>query len=220
MKEEKKISGWTPLPNTLLEGWALEKLSGRKLRIKIFVYRKTIGFGKAEDLIPYSQYKAGCGIGKRHAYTLVQEMIEEKHLIINNGKIRLALTSEQWKIVTEYGNGITLPFQGKSVTVLGGKIVTVPGNLITKAKQIYQNKRGIASQLSREEIDKLEGPEWFRAIMINDGGFDYNFIDQLIKTYPYSVLCNSWYEYIEADNIKNKTGFFYSLVKKYQEDQD
>ncbi|GAI12995.1 unnamed protein product, partial [marine sediment metagenome] len=208
--------GYLKIGNKTIDNLIDNKSVSNKMRAYLLTVRMVNGWDKESLEIPVSTYSKKLRIGKRYTKRLLKELKEE-NLIHRNG----SLTSIPGDYIQWWWSGQNLPPpQGGHNLPKGGSKVTT-GRVVRNYHPKHSNTpnkhtRGFATQLSRKEIDKLEGMDYFRAEMINDGNFELKYIDDLIKNNSFMVLYDSWLEYTEASNIRNKPGFFISLVEKYR----
>jgi len=219
MKSVKR-EGYLKIGNKTIDNLINNKSVSNKMRVYFLTVRMVNGWDKETLEIPVSTYSNKLEIDKRYIKRLLKELKKE-NLIHRKG----SLTSipgdyDQWwwsgKNLPPPGGGNNLPKGWSKVTT---ERVVKKDTLNTPTLQV-NTPGGFATQLSRKEIDKLEGMDYFRAEMINDGNFELKYIEALIKTNPFMLLYNSWLEYEESSNIKNKPGFFSSLVKKRKEKKE
>lgn len=71
--------GWTSVPNVFFK--LIPELSGRETKVLLAIIRKTKGFHKAKDVIPYSQLSEMTGIKPSHLKPVI-ESLEKKDLIM------------------------------------------------------------------------------------------------------------------------------------------
>jgi len=216
---KEKGDGYLKIGNKTIDNLIDNKTIDLKTRVYLIAVRMINGWDNESLNIPISTYATRLGIDIQYAKKLVGKLKKE-NLICRNGSLTtIPGDYNQWwwsgKDLPPPRGGNILPEGGSNVTPKKG-VRSYPLNTPTLQSK---HTRHLATPLSRKEIDKLEGMEYFRAEMINDGGFKIKFIDDLIKKYKYSVLYDSWLEYVESKGVKNKPGFFLYLVEKYEEER-
>lgn len=209
--------GYLKIGNKTIDNLIDNKKFSSKVRAYFLTVRMLNGWDNESLKIPVSTYSNRLGISERYAKEVLKALQEEGLIHRNWSLTTIPGDYAQWWWSCE---NIAPPggeqFVSKGVSKKDTKRVSKKLTLNTPTLQINTPSVS-AAPLSRKEIDKLEGMAYFRAEMINDGGFKIKFIDDLIEKYPFMVLYDSWLEYVESSNIKSKPGFFYSLVEKYQE---
>jgi len=207
---------YTEIDNDMIEKIAMSKDYKESTRIWAVAARQTNGWHEGDDWISRSQFMDKTGIEKRNIDRAINKAIEEKKIYKSGNRYSLYSVSDKeetskWKSEKE---------EASKWSKKTSKWTEEKTSKWTDTKSLLkttQLKHGdVAKPLSRKEINLLEGMEYFRAEMINDGNFELKFIDDLIKKYKYMVLYDSWLEYVDASNIKKPVGFFLSLVEKYQ----
>ena len=202
--------GYLKIGNKTIDDLIDDKTIDCKMRVYLLTVRMINGWDQESLSIPVSTYSNRLGIDKRYTKRLLKQLKKENKIHRNGSLTSIPGDYDQW-----WWSGKIFSRGGYKVTT---KTVVKKDTLNTPTLQ-SKHTRHLATPLSRKEIDKLEGMEYFRAEMINDGGFKIKFIDDLIKKYKYSVLYDSWLEYVESKGVKNKPGFFLYLVEKYEEER-
>ncbi|MBA7547435.1 hypothetical protein ES705_39857 [subsurface metagenome] len=215
----EKGEGYLKIGNKTIDDLIDNKKIGCKMRVYLLTVRMINGWDQESLSIPVSTYTNRLGIDLRYTKRLLKQLTEE-NLICRNGSI----TSIPGDYIQWWWSGKNLPppGSGKIFSKGGYKVTTETvvkkDTLNTPTLQV--NTPGVyATQLSEKEINALEGPEWFRAAMFWSRGFEIDFIEKVLKEYGFNKCMSCWYIFIEATNIKNKTGFFFSLLEKYQEEE-
>ena len=212
-----KGEGYLKIGNKTIDNLIDNKTIGLKTRVYLIAVRMLNGWDNESLNIPISTYANRLGIDIQYAKKLVNKLIKEKLICRNGSLTTIPGDYDQW-----WWSGKNLPPpRGGNILLKGGSKVTPKKGvtsypLNTPTLQSKQT-RHLATPLLRKEILKLEGMDYFRAEMINDGNFELKFIEDLIKKYRYMVLYDSWLEYEDSSKIRNKPGFFLSLVEKYNE---
>jgi len=216
---KEKGDGYLKIGNKTIDNLIDNKKINNEMRAYFITVRMLNGWDNESLNIPVSTYANRLGIGLRYAKRIIKQLTEKK-IIHRNGTITsIPGDYDQWWFS---GKGLTPPGGGHNLPKGGSKVTTetvVKSDHPKHSNTPSKHSRHLATPLSRTEIDKLEGMEYFRAEMINDGGFKIKSIDDLIKKYKFMVLYNSWLEYVESNNVKNKPGFFLYLVEKYEEER-
>lgn len=210
---------YTEIDNDMIEKIAMSKDYKESTRIWAVAARQTNGWHEGDDWISRSQFMYKTGIGKRNIDRAINKAIKEKKIYKSGDSYSLYSVSDK-KETSKWKSEKKEASKWSKKTSKWTEKKTSKWTDTKSLLKTTQLKHGdVAKPLSRKEIDLLEGMEYFRAEMINNGEFELEFIDNLIKVYPYMVLYNSWLEYIEAKNIRNKPGFFLSLVEKNQKER-
>jgi len=217
MKDEKG-PGYSQIDNKTLEKLARCKTFSRRDRVLFVIIRLVNGYLETKKEIRVSVIAERTGIEEANVRTALRALIKDK-IIVRNGNCTGIIGAVVYK---ENGRLYMTPPKRSYMTYKGVKIDPKKGSDMTPYKENLKekllNKGFIATPLSRKEIDNLDDMEWFKAEMINDGGFGKDYIEKLIKNNDFHKLMSCWYRYIEASNIKNKEGFFLSLLEKSQEE--
>ena len=80
---------FTMVDNAIID-FVLPRLSGNEVKLLLYVLRKTRGWGKEEDAIPYSQIMVGTGIRSRSTVHKAVERLESKgYILVSRAKDRL-----------------------------------------------------------------------------------------------------------------------------------
>jgi len=218
MKDEKG-PGYSQIDNKTIEKLARCKTFSRRDRVLFVIIRLVNGYLETKKDIRVSVIAHRTGIEEANVRTALRALIKDK-IIVRNGNYTGIIGAVVYK---ENGRSYMTPPKRSYMTYKGVKIDPKSGSDMTPYKENLKekllNKGGIALQLSRKEIDKMEGMDWFRAEMIYDGGFGKDYIEKLIKNNLFNKLMNCWYKYREASNIRNKEGYFISILEEYQEER-
>lgn len=75
---------YTQFPNWLLAKlYTANDLTGRELRVILYIIRKTTGFHKKSDKLPYGQIAQGTGIDRRSVIRIIQTLEEKGWLKVS-----------------------------------------------------------------------------------------------------------------------------------------
>jgi len=69
--------GYTKIANLLLEALAMCKINGTQKGICLFLFRRTYGWGKAEDAISLADFAASCGTSKPYISRQLQQLLKK-----------------------------------------------------------------------------------------------------------------------------------------------
>jgi len=215
----KKREGYLKIGNKTIDDLIDSKNVSNKMRVYFLVVRMINGWNNEVLEIPVSTFAKRLGVGERYVKRILKKLKEE-NFIRRNGSITIIPGDyEQW-----WWSGKNLPPPG------GGQVLQKEWSKVTPKRVVKKdtlntpilqpnNPCVLATPLSREEVEKLEGLEWFRAAMIYIGGFEKEYVEKLIRNNDFHKLMDCWYIYIEAKNIRNKEGFFIKLLEKYHEEE-
>jgi len=219
MKSVKR-DGYLKIGNKTIDNLINNKSVSNKMRAYFLTVRMVNGWDKETLEIPVSTYSNKLRIGKRYTKRLLKELKKE-NLIHRNG----SLTSIPGDYIQWWWSGQNLPPpQGghnlqKGWSKVTTETVVKKDTLNTPTLQL-NTPRGFATQLSRKEIEKLEGDIWYRAVMWNYGKFGMEYIEQTIKKYDYNTRMSCWYIYVDSGNIRNKEAYFSKILENYHEEEN
>jgi phage replication O-like protein O len=215
----EKGPGYSQIDNKTLEKLARCKIFSNSARVLFVIIRLVNGYLETLKEIRVSVIAERTGIEEANVRRSLRELKADK-IIVRNGNLTGIIGAV---VYLKEGGLYSTPHKRSNITYKGVKYDTNGGSDSTpykeKTKQKLLNKGVYATQLSEKEINALEGPEWFRAAMFWSRGFEIDFIEKVLKEYGFHKCMSCWYIFIEATNIKNKTGFFFSLLEKYQEEE-
>ena len=214
----EKREGYLKIGNKTIDDLIDNKNVSNKMRVYLLVVRMINGWDNEVLEIPVSTFAKRLVVGERYIKRILKQLKKENLICRNGSKTIIPGDYKQW-----WWSGKNLPPPG------GGQVIQKEWSKVTPKRVVKKdtlntptlqtNTPGVlATPLSKKEIGKLEGLKWFRAEMIYDGGFSIEFIDKLERESSFTTLMNCWYIYEEANNIRNKEGFFYSQVKKWEEE--
>lgn len=75
MANPQKENGYTPIANDIMDALLKLNLSGQEWQILLAIIRKTYGWGKKQEYIPYSQFAKSTGIKRRLVYRPLKKLI-------------------------------------------------------------------------------------------------------------------------------------------------
>ncbi len=210
--------GYLKIGNKTIDDLIDNKSVDNKMRAYFLTVRMVNGWNKESLQIPVSTYSNRLGIGERYAKRLLKELKKENLIHRNEGITSIPGDYIQWfwsgQNLPPPGSGQNLPKGGSKVTT---KTVVKKDTLNTPTLQV-NTPEVFYKKLSGKEINKLEGDQWYKAIMFNQGKFSIFYIQGTIDDFPFNTRMSCWYSYQEATNVKNKEAFFSHLLKNYQED--
>lgn len=102
MSKAATQSGFTQVPNSILEALCKVNLSKYEWRVLLFILRKTYGYHKQSDRIPLSQFSQGTGLDRRHVHRALKSLWV-KGMIIKTGRgngiaYAIQLDSTKWRL--------------------------------------------------------------------------------------------------------------------------
>jgi len=98
MSNPQLENGYTKLANELLDQVCLYPLSGRELRVALFVIRKTYGFNKKHDKISLSQFQKGTGLDRTSVCRILKKLVACKPLVKTEKGYEFNKNWEQWVV--------------------------------------------------------------------------------------------------------------------------
>jgi hypothetical protein len=210
--------GYLKIGNKTIDDLIDNKSVDNKMRAYFLTVRMVNGWNKESLQIPVSTYSNRLGIGERYAKRLLKELKKENLIHRNEGITSIPGDYIQWfwsgQNLPPPGSGQNLPKGGSKVTT---ETVVKKDTLNTPTLQV-NTPEVFYKKLSGKEINKLEGDQWYKAIMFNQGKFSIFYIQGTIDDFPFNTRMSCWYSYQEATNVKNKEAFFSHLLRNYQED--
>jgi len=210
--------GYLKIGNKTIDDLIDNKSVDNKMRAYFLTVRMVNGWNKESLQIPVSTYSNRLGIGERYAKRLLKELKKENLIHRNEGITSIPGDYIQWfwsgQNLPPPGSGQNLPKGGSKVTT---ETVVKKDTLNTPTLQV-NTPEVFYKKLSGKEINKLEGDQWYKAIMFNKGKFSIFYIQGTIDDFPFNTRMSCWYSYQEATNVKNKEAFFSHLLRNYQED--
>jgi len=131
--------GYIRIANEIVDALIRQKLSGRDLRLILFIIRKTYGYNKKKDAISYNQIAEALSIKRQHACSILNRLVLLKMVtpVTKNGNT-LTNTLEFNKDYEKWGvlpNSVTVTKNGNRK----GKRV-LPNSVTTKDNNILYNK--------------------------------------------------------------------------------
>lgn len=73
--------GYTKIANLILEALAMCRISGVQKGICLFLFRRTYGWGKAEDAISLGEYAAACGTSEAYISRQIKDLLAKSIII-------------------------------------------------------------------------------------------------------------------------------------------
>jgi phage replication O-like protein O len=127
--------GYTRIANEILEKLATINLSSYQIRVLLFIFRKTYGYGKKEDRIAVSQLVKATGIRKSHISRTKKELLLRKLVTSNGNKIAFQKDSTLWCKLPKQVTIRKVTTSGQKITSLGQKL-PLQGNTKETIQQI------------------------------------------------------------------------------------
>ena len=87
MANPQKENGFMPIANEIVEALVAYRITGEQMQCLLFILRKTYGFNKKWDAIPYSQFVAATGLKRQHVYRALKGLIDKK-LVTKKGYLK------------------------------------------------------------------------------------------------------------------------------------
>jgi len=210
----EKVPGYTKFDNKLLEKLARSNLSGREIKIMLCIIRKLDGFHKVEDRIPQSQIVVKTGIAKQHVSLILKGLERKRYIYKMNGKIRVNKEYDQWDKVTDMVTLKKLPNRLLKVTIKADKKVTDIGTSKETQKKSPNKGARLTPQMTRKEVDKLEGKPWLKAEMEFSGKFTKRFINQYLGMAEFTPLYDAYYELGLAYKVRDYEAWLIAKLVK------
>jgi len=200
--------------NRILEKLAKTDLSPDQAKYCFALFRKTFGYGKYEDSISRVQFKGLTGILEVNI-SRVRRRLKERN-IIHKDAIRegFNLNTGIWETVS----GLIL-----SETVSG----LIPDSINQSEKKgiradTYKEltkkspkKGGGVLEIRRsKEINKMEGKEWLRAMMIEIQGYSEKFTDKFLSKEEFTPCYDAWFELQEAMNVRDREAWLLAKLER------
>lgn len=110
LKKDRQIkmkeANFTKINNKLLEYIISSNLTSGEYKILLLVLRKTIGFGKKEDWISYTQFQKITGKDRGSVWRAIEKLVAKKILVRNSLKGKMTLyringDCNSWKLVAK-----------------------------------------------------------------------------------------------------------------------
>lgn len=167
MASPQKDNGFAPIANEILEALAKKRIpfSDHEWKILMFLFRKTYGWKKLNDIISLSQFAEGTGTQRTHTNRALQKLIK-KNVVTQSGhtkekKYTFQKDYSKWADVAQIGliKGVTqsglkgVAYLGEGVTKVDQKVWPKQAPTIDTTKET--NKRNLKkdeNQINLEEI--------------------------------------------------------------------
>ena len=214
-----EYKNWAAVHNETLEALSRSRLGVNEYNVIFCILRKTLGFKKLFDRIPGSQIVKMTGINKGNVSRTIKSLIKKGIIIRNGGKIGININYSRWeKLSPEITNKKISPEITGDISKDNKKLSPEKDSKDTQ-KKLSPKKENFYKKMSSQEIDKLEGDPWYRAIMYNQGKFSIFYIEGTVDDYQFKTRMNCWYTYQEARYIRNKEAYFSKLLREYSEEE-
>lgn len=215
MKKIKIDVGWGRLPRLIIKKLAGLKLGEYENRVVWAITYFTIGYSRYDDWIAQSQITEMTGIRQQHLDRTIKSLLKKG--VIHKKDVRYRLVIEFDIIENRYGKEYNKKYTWTGEKYTCGGVKYTPGEVDSKdSSKDYTPKKGILEvKMKRKEIDKLEGKPWLRATMINQGSFDINFIDEILKKHPFMKLYDCWDQLQEASNVYDRKAWFLAKLNNW-----
>ena len=166
-------NGRTEFANELVDALCRVNLSAYENRVLWFIARKTYGYHKKIDRIPYSQFENGTGIDHRHIGRAISSL-KKKNMITVNGtgyalEYGIQKDYDSWKINTKAGIDLTpkeAPISKDDLTPIQGDLTPIQGDLTPKEapNSVPKEAHSKAIKQDQKHITKANYvfvlPEW------------------------------------------------------------
>ena len=200
--------------NKILDKLAKSNLSGTDLKYCLVLYRKTFGYGKYEDRISRSQIAIMTGMLEVNV-SRTEKRLRNKNIIFANSKTKgFNLNTDQWEKVSTL-----IPFKKVSDLIPKGinqadkKGISIDTYKETTKKSPNKGAR-LTPQMTRKEVDKLEGKPWLKAEMEFSGKFTKRFIDQYLGMAEFTPLYDAYYELGLAYKVRDSEAWLIAKLVK------
>lgn len=207
-----ELTNFTAIPNELLEKLISSKLTGRELRIVLFVIRKTLGWCKSKDKISLSQFYKNSGIRRDNSHRILKELLKKK--IIKKSVATQGYKKPITYSINENFNewnlspSTTTPQKRKPIAIDGHKLLSPvatdlsPSTTTTKEIRTKELEQSGSPCVSLQDTDS---PIW-------EGHFCFNNTDYIVHTSENVPECEA--KRILQQGLVEKYGFWSDLVDK------
>lgn len=139
MASPQKENGFTGISNEILEALCRSKMTGRELRVVLYIIRCTYGFGRKEVSLSLQEIATATSMKRQHAHRIISNLSSYRVTAVTSEGDRRKQT---FKFNKNYDEWIEKPAK-KTVTPEGDRSVTPEGDrktvlpIIEKKKEIY-----------------------------------------------------------------------------------
>ena len=215
MKDEKG-PGYSQTDNKTLEKLARCKIFSHSARILFVIIRLVNGYLETLRDLRVSVIAERTGIEEANVRRSLRELIADK-IIVRNGNLTGIIGAV---VYLKEGGLYSTPSKRSDITYKGVKYDIKGGSDLTpykeRTKENLLKKGGIASQLSRKEIDKLEGKPWLRATMIYEKIWDIKFIDEVLSKHEFMKLYDCWDALQMAGNVRDTKAWYLAKLDSWR----
>lgn len=159
-----KVSGYTRIPNDLLDALCRSRIAGEERQVFDVILRKTLGFGKKEDAIPLTQIEIATGLG-RNAVCRGIKGLRDKNLITSSHK-KGTRGSTIYRINEVFTKWVLVPKKSslkKESHKIDNKLVTFSGHS-KETSQKKEDKDTTTPELALDEKQTLFVRYWKRIV--------------------------------------------------------
>jgi len=135
------MKGYTKIPNNFLEWIISQDFETVDYKVLLFVFRKTIGWGKESDKISLSQFVTGTGASKRAIIYSIERLVQARTLVRTRDRGR----TNTYRLV----QSATLVLVQSKVTtsaIGGSKLVSSVAHTKDNTKETIQKDFNISSK--------------------------------------------------------------------------
>jgi len=206
--------------NRVMEKLSKTDLSPNDNKYCWLLFRETCGYGNYKVKISRSRISGLTGILEVNV-SRTERRLKERNIIIVNSKYKgFNPDIAKWEKVS-----ILIPIKKVSKGIQKGidraeKKGTASDTLLTKKKE-NSKKGGVGLKiLSYKETDKLEGKKWLKQVMWQRWRFSERFIDEIFEIYSFMQCYNTYLDYKDAHNVRDKEAWFVAKLKSGPEPEE
>jgi phage replication O-like protein O len=199
LKKDRQIkmkeANFTKINNKLLEYIISSNLTSGEYKILLLVLRKTIGFGKKEDWISYTQFQKITGKDRGSVWRAIEKLVAKKILVRNSFKGKKTLyringNCNSWKLVVKDKPVGHAKLVAKSTLVnknqLVAKMNTTSCKIATQlvAKSQHTKETNTKETNTKEIRKKYKRKKYLHPL---EGNIEENYILELSERYRVPV---------------------------------
>ena len=216
---KKRDSKFYNFQNKIMEKLERTHLSPNESKYCWVLFRETCGYGDYKVKITRSRISDLTGILEVNISRTERKLKKRNIIVVNSKNKGFNPNIIEWEKVS-----VSIPFEKVSVPIQKGidkadKKGITNDTLITKKKIRSSKKENFYKKLSSQEIDKLEGDPWYKAIMYNQGKFSISYIEGTMDKYIFNTRMSCWYKYTGARNVISKEPYFSKLLDDFCEER-
>src|SRR5574344_2572674 len=96
MANPQKENGYTAIANEIMDNIIKLQLAGSEWKLLLFVFRKTYGFNKKQDLISLSQFQKACSLNRTQVCKGLKSLVSRLILLKDNNGLSFNKNFNQW----------------------------------------------------------------------------------------------------------------------------